>query len=298
LFDLVIVVDWSAAARPATGADSIWFCVHDTASDRLITLRNVATRHAAAIELTEVLRHHPRSRILVGFDFAFGYPEGFVAAAGLAGDHPWLATWDHLGATVTDSVDNRNNRFAVASALNAAISPGVGPFWGVGSATHITTSLSPTKAPGFPHSTATGPLAETRLTERAVFRSGRRPFSVWQLNGAGSVGGQTLTGIPVVRSLRNHPVMAGRAAVWPFDTGLVPDPTADRTDAVIFAEVWPSGIDFDRGRHAVKDAAQVLSLAAYLAHLDRMGGLGALFAPSLAADARDRVVTEEGWILA
>src|SRR5437764_403281 len=75
-------------------------------------------------------------------------------------------------------------------------------------------------------------LAEKRLIDRWMV--GAQPC--WKLAYTGSVGSQSLTGIPVVRALRDDPRWAQRARIWPFETGLaVPD-----TAQIVFAEVWPS----------------------------------------------------------
>lgn len=296
LFDLIVVVDWSASSTPRTGRDSIWTDTFDPLSTTHDT-RNHRTRHLAAAHLLDVVRAGTGGAVLIGFDFPFGYPCGFAAAAGLRGDPAWRATWDHLAAELTDHDDNRNDRFALASALNRAVSAGPGPFWGTGSTRSATEWLRPTKAPGFPHPHRAGALPEMRRTELALRNSGLRPFSVWQLFGNGSVGSQALTGIPVVRSLRQHPDLRDRAVVWPFETGLTTAPTAGRDGAIVFAEVWPSSIPLDTTLHPVRDAAQVIGLAAHLADLDRAGLLAARFRPDLDTDTAAVVVDEEGWVL-
>ena len=306
VFDVIVVVDWSAAARPTTGADSIWFCLHDVSTGATLPPANLFTRDAAVTQLTDLLHARAGERILVGFDFSLGFPQGFARAAGLVGDVAWSATWAHLSAAVHDGPANSNNRFAVASALNAAIGHGAGPFWGCGSVLDITPTLSRTKAPGFPHVVSVGSavggtgmevLAEFRETERNIARRGRRPLSTWQLAGAGSVGGQTLTGIPAANRLRRDPRLAARVMVWPFETGLCADPTNGRADAIVFAEVWPSSIEVDRARHPVKDAAQVIVLAEHLGARVRSGAMAHDFAPQLNRADRAIVVAEEGWIL-
>ena len=87
---------------------------------------------------------------------------------------------------------------------------------------------------------------------------GAQPKSCWQLNGAGAVGGQVLTGIPTVARLRG--ALDGAAQVWPFETGLAaPDA------AVVFAEIYPSLVPLDPAPEEVKDAAQVCATAAHFA---------------------------------
>jgi hypothetical protein len=291
LFDRFVVVDWSANSTPKSGRDSIWSCVFDPRTGRQ-DVENHVTRHQAREHLAALLVADP-GRVLLGFDFPYGFPRGFASAARLGDGRLWAATWEHLAQHLRDEPDNSNNRFDVAAALNAAISEGPGPFWGTPADRHVTPHLQRTKSPGFPHSE----LGEFRATEQAVRETGRYPFSVWQLTGAGSVGSQALTGIPVVRALRHHPRLAYRSVVWPFETGISPDPTSGRGDTIVHAEIWPSARPVDLTVHQVKDAAQVIGLCRHLADLDATGELADAFAPRLDAVTERAVIDEEGWIL-
>jgi hypothetical protein len=300
LFDCIVVVDWSASAVPRSGPDSVWSHVLDAPTGQGRTI-NHPTRQSAADHVREVLVGNP-GRVLVGCDFSYGYPVGFASAAGLVdpscpGRPAWRVTWDHLTAAILDSPDNANNRFAVAASLNAGVGEGPGPFWGTTSVRHVGPTLSRTKAPGFPHVGHTGVLAEHRTAERRLRAGGAHPSSTWQLAGIGSVGSQSLTGIPVVARWRDDPALAGRSVVWPFETGMTTDPTRGGADTIVHAEVWPSSIAVDLTRHDVKDAAQVICLAEHLAALDAAGLLGDSFAPTLSDDELAAVLDEEGWIV-
>ncbi len=112
-----------------------------------------------------------------------------------------------LGRLVDDDARNRNNRFGVASELNARMGAAPGPFWGCPPRA-ASASLTTTKPPP-------GPLAEWRTVESVLRERGHRPFSSWQLLGAGAVGSQSLLGIPMVMRLRER--FGGRLAVWPFE---------------------------------------------------------------------------------
>jgi hypothetical protein len=116
---------------------------------------NPATRGCAEAILRSVLRRSvfERERVLVGFDFAYGYPRGFAAALGLTGT-PWRAVWRYLTNEISDDPrTNINNRFEVAAQLNARLGSHV--FWG---------------RPALPM------LAElSRLRDRVVSRCCRRP---------------------------------------------------------------------------------------------------------------------------
>ena len=107
-----------------------------------------------------------------------------------------------------------------------------------------------------------------------------------------------LLGLPALKRLVSDPRIAGRAAIWPFQTGLqTPDAPA------VIAEVYPSLLRAEvrarRGEDEILDCAQVRVNAEAFARLDTLGGLAPLFAgaPGLTADERRLIETEEAWIL-
>jgi precorrin-8X/cobalt-precorrin-8 methylmutase len=289
LVDVVIVVDWSAAAAPKTGADSIWS--HELGDGRA-ELTNHPTRAAARVHLTDRLQHLVGRRVLVGFDFAFAYPAGFAAAAGLDPTvNAWLAVWQHLAEHIVDDDRNHNNRWEVAASLNERL--GSPHFWGVPTA-RASEHLSRTKPRAFA-------LPEFRRSEHHLHETtGRRPFSAWQLLGAGAVGSQTLMGIPTLHHLRHTDGLSERTRVWPFETGFTADPWSHApTDGIVLAEVWPSAIDsatIDLADHPTKDARQMLTLGQSFMAAAADGSLSAAFdGPT---DPADRAAAaEEGWVL-
>lgn len=294
LFDLVVIVDWSSASIPKRGRDSIWWAALEVATGRLHGPHNHPTRAEACAQLHGWLVRASGQRVLVGFDFPYGYPVGTAMAWGVVPS--WRGVWALLDELVHDDERNRNDRFAVAAELNARVGPGPGPFWGC-PASQAAPRLSVRKAPGFPHRGERAVLAEYRVCELAMRNAGRQVFSEWQLYGAGSVGGQALVGIPWLRRLVVAPDLAPRSEVWPFTTGLVADPTGGRDDVIVHAEIWPGIIELDPSLHPVRDAAQVLGLCRHLAELDRAGLLGGLLAPAVPEEHATAVVTQEGWIL-
>jgi len=134
-------------------------------------------------------------------------------------------------------------------------------------------------------------LAERRLIDEYMI--GAQPC--WKLLGAGSVGGQILTGIPVVRALRDDPRWRHEARIWPFETGLRAQPDG----RLVMAEVYPSLWSVSRNEGEPKDAAQVRTVARFFAERDRAGELAAFFAgdPHLTREERACVETEEAWTL-
>ena len=284
MFDRYVVVDWSARNAPATGADSIW--IADLALDGPAVLSNPATRAGALRELIDTIEDSAHQRLLIGVDGSLGYPVGSAALFGLVGV-PWQAMWQMVAELSSDDARNRNNRFEVASELNRRANSGPGPFWGC-PPRHVGEHLAATKPPGFE-------VDEFRHAERRLRAQGLHPASCWQLLGAGSVGGQTLTLLPIIAELADR--SADRVDVWPFADGLTV-PNVD-PGGVVVVEVWPTlFVDPDRlDRTLVKDAAQVRSVATALRDADRCGDLEAWFRPELSGPEVADVVSEEGWVL-
>ena len=280
-FDVAIAVDWSARSSPASGRDSIWLAIDDGAGP---ATENPSTRRAAEERLGELLDEKllRRARVVLGIDVSLGCPDGTAAAIGLptSGEPPWRSVWTTLEAAIDDDDRNRNNRFDVAAEFNARIrarTGRAGPFWG----------CPPSKAgPDLAATKPRGPVAldEWRFVERSLREIGRRPFSCWQLLGAGAVGSQTLLAIPVFERLRRrHPE---RMRIWPFE------PSDTQPGTITVVEMWPSllqdvDVELASAEQAavamVRDEAQVRAAATWLR------GVGTLRCP-------EGVDTEEGWI--
>lgn len=273
-FDRVIVVDWSAANLPTSAtnrANAVWIGCHDAEGGAEWHHRTRAAAEAQLATLIDTARDRGL-RLLIGFDFAMGYPAGF--AVRLTGVARAEAVWAWLHRAITDGPDNRNNRFEVAARINARFTAGPGPFW-----SHPTGQYHP----GLPYRrtgidyAALG-LAETRAAETAA----RGAKSPWMLFNPGSVGSQSLLGLPMIHRLSQLPGVA----VWPFDA---PD------GPVVLAEVYPSLVAgpvaiLANAEGLPADQAQVRLLASSLYRLSQAERLAPLFdAPP---DAR-----EEGWIL-
>ena len=283
------MVDWSAAATPRKGKDSIWWALlrRKKGMVRMTCRENPSTRHAATERLANVLNKIARDgdRILVGFDFPFGYPTGTAARLGMPG-LPWRHMWQAIADDLDDAPDNSNNRIDVAERLNEKLSGEPFPFWGN---VREEERFYLVRRGRRPHKC--GDLTEWRLCDKRA----KTTSSVWQLAGAGSVGSQVLTGIPRILQLRTDPRLAMISQIWPFETGLCYDPRPQ----IVFAEVYPSLVEPAPERNLVKDAKQVRTIAAHFASLDEAGALGALFEgdPTLSRVERMIIETEEAWIL-
>ena len=272
--DRVAVLDWSAAGRPVVGSNAIWLGI---AGPDGVSAQNLPTRHQAEARLralvTETLA--AGERLLLGADFAFGYPPGFARA--LTGTSAALAVWHWLEQHIEDHPDNSHNLRHVAAAINARFAGG-GPFWGNGARAEV---------PGLPRRRPPLPpgLTAHRPADIAARSSGGTPKSVWQLAGAGAVGAQSLTGLPVLERLRR--AFPKTLAVWPFQP-------ADTS--VVVAEVYPSMLSAEvraaeaaEGAGACRDRVQVTLLASALLRLSQAGTLGEML--------HDRRAGEDGQIL-
>ena len=281
LFDLVVMVDWSAAGKPGPrreSKDQIWLaCGAPRQRSAPVYCR---TRHEAFERLHDLLASHD-GNALIGFDFPHGYPHG----SRLGGGRKAAA---HLAALVEDAPDNRNNRFAVARKLNRALGKPPGPFW-MCPADEAGPTLTVTRPPF-----ADRPFAEYRIVERRLRAQRKYPHSVWKLCGAGSVGSQALLGLPVVHRLLTAPALAPRSRVWPFETGW-----DARLGGIVHAEIWPSLFPLDGQRHPIKDARQVAAVRDALLEEDRRSRLSRWFArPQCLGRSNARIcLEEEGWIL-
>ena len=249
LFDGYVAVDWSANGKPKRGPASLWIAIEGWGATQ--TPENPATRVEAIARLESLLNQATGAgkRLLLGFDFPFGYPAG--TARMLTGRDDWEAVWSRIAEVVEDGPDNSNNRFFAAASLNSAFA-GDGPFW----------NHPPTwKVPGLPRHKPDGWGKNLPPNRRYAESRVRRAQEVWKLFGNGSVGGQALTGIAALERFRRRTDVA----IWPFETlgeGLTH----------VLAEIYPSLIEPAPGPE-VKDARQVRAVAAALGRLDTDGAL-------------------------
>lgn len=271
--DTVIVVDWSATNVPSPAkpsADAIWIAI---AQQGGVAVSYHRTRAAAEVALVDVLDTEAAAgrRVLAGFDFPFGYPQGF--AAKLTGKADVRQVWQWLETHLVDGPENRSNRFELAAGINTAFG-GAGPFWGRPAGLDLP-ALPTRKLVDY---AALG-IAERRAIELRVPRA--QP--VWKLYTTGSVGSQALTGLPMIARLARRT----GCAVWPFDKPDAP---------LVLAEVYPSllatAVTQAVAKGEIKDRAQVRLLAQALLTLSARGELRALLDVPMGP-----AQSEEGWIL-
>ena len=281
MFDTVVIVDWSSASSPSSrspSADSIWIGISGHTHESTHYCRTRAEAEAFLSTLFDAETKAGR-RVLAGFDFAFGYPEGF--ASRLTGHASAHALWNWLEENLTEGPENANDRFSLADRVNARLG-GKGPFWGNGLKTDF---------PHLPRKMHVDLEALNLNRRRRVENGVRSAQEVWKLSGAGSVGGQVLVGLPMIARLARRQ----GCSVWPFDPA---------TGSLVLAEVYPSLIAAQvedtmatakerEIKKPIKDEVQVRLLARALFRLSQTGGLAALLQEIPDWPGR----RDEGWIL-
>ena len=208
LFDFYIMVDWSGATRRrGMRADTIWIAYGGIETENPTTVSPFSPTEAIDI-VHSVLDQQSRKmlRVLLCFDFAYGFPRDFSTALQTATGKtdaalPWLAAWQYLSEAIKDDEGsvlhrkptNRSNRFDVANTINSLLSlspEAAGPFWCA--SPEEAYLYIPQSRPHQPFQTGQGFLIQSlRFTDQRA-RSGT-PF---RLFGTASVGSQSLTGIP------------------------------------------------------------------------------------------------------
>ncbi|MEO1749278.1 MAG: molybdopterin molybdenumtransferase MoeA, partial [Pseudomonadota bacterium] len=266
-FDSFAIVDWSGGndTGPRPRKDAIWLgLVQDGYELQPQYIRNRIEAEQVLSALIEQELNANR-RLLIGFDFPFGFPAGF--ARELTGKDDPFAVWEWLEKHLEDA-PKTNNRFDLAGQINALF-PGIGPFWFNGLSREI--DQLPRKDIRNGHG-----MPEKRAAEAMT----KGAFTCWQMGGAGAVGGQVLTGLPILSRLRR--AFSDQIAIWPFEP---------LTKPVAIVEIWPSLINpvvkDAEAKDELRDAAQVRLMARAVSCLSTTDMKAML----------DVVAPEEGWIM-
>ena len=272
LFNGYVAVDWSSSIKPVYGKDSIWIAICNAHGEP--RLENPGTRQEAMDIIGTLLDAAEREsrRLIFGFDFPFGYPEG--TAQILTHQTGWQAVWKRIGQVIEDNHDNTNNRFEAAAMLNDCFQ-GEGPFWGLPNGWEVQGLLRTKPRYGWGQN----------LPPRLRYAEGLVPraHEVWKLYYSGCVGSQALTGIARLQELRRDRI---DVQVWPFET-------LGQGKSHVLAEIYPSLIGHCPN-HSVRDAGQVETAAVAFRALDRKKQLVQYLAAPNGMPARVRL--EEGAI--
>jgi precorrin-8X/cobalt-precorrin-8 methylmutase len=312
LFDFYTMVDWSGgAARRGGRSDTIWIAHGPETADAPLT-HSPHSRTEAIGFIHSLLADELslKRRVLLSFDFAYGYPVDFGAALQAATGKsdrklPWIAVWQYLSEQIKDDEgtalgakpNNQSNRFEAANRVNALLSTGpeaAGPFWCA--SPQSACEYIPQKRPPEPFLTAQGyAVRGLRLTDKLA-RSG----SPFRLFGTASVGSQSLTGIARLYQLRNDPKLATVSAVWPFETGWASKARwLPKHVSLLHAEIYPSVRD--PLPDEIRDRGQVRAMWQWARDLDRENLLWREFCRPIEVQTGSKedlaIQLTEGWIL-
>lgn len=260
------MVDWSAGndagAKPRKDAIWVGMASRNREGEPVYCRNRTIAFDVLCGLIGEACDRH--ERVLIAFDFPFGYPRGFAAT--VTGSDDPLRLWEFFADSLEDT-PRSNTRFELAARLNRRL-PGVGPFWFNGRKADIP------DLPRLGRARHGHGMAERRIVEAKA----KGTFSCWQMGGAGAVGGQVMTGIAVLEKLRRR--YPGQISVWPLEP---------LENPVVFVETWPGLISdvVAAEADAIRDRAQVRLMARALARLphDTLSAMLDVDAP------------EEGWIL-
>jgi len=295
-FDHFLSIDWSSRAKPSPAKptkDAIWVG-EGTATGR-VTVKYFRTRQACMEYVERRLARMLKAgkRVLVGWDFVFGYPKGLAKALKIKKKPAWKRIWKLINRLIIDDTDKTNNRFTVGAELNRRISVGSGPFWGV-PVGQSGIFLGSKKDFSYPVVNKHVVLKERRLVEERVPKM--QPG--WKLAYAGSVGSQALLGLPRLYQLCTDAAKKKQAkhVVWPFETGF--DQKIPKGACALHAEIYPSMISL-KGKDKITDRAQMKAYVRWLQEEQKHGRLnGWLAGPDdLSKKQRKRVLRHEGWVL-
>lgn len=167
-----IAVDWSGAVRGVRR--KLWLA--EVRAGKLVRVECGRDREELITHLIDVARDD--RALVVGFDFAFSFPE-------------WFLRWRGIG-------DARGLWSLAARHGDEWLAECAYPFWGK-------------KSKRKPSSEATPSLYRRTESEHLPVR-GIAPKSVFQIGGAGAVGTGSLRGMPWLARLQDEGF-----AIWPFD---------------------------------------------------------------------------------
>ena len=168
-----VAVDWSGSIDESDQLAHIW--VAEAEQNNLVRLRNGFTRdEVVACLIQETI---PRGAVVIGFDFAFSFPQWYQQHHTLDGARD---LWDLAG---------REGENWLAGQM--------WPFWG---------------RPGPYQQRPENLTTHCRFRQTDKDHVAFQPKSVFQIYGAGAVGTGTIRGVPALAHLN-----AAGAAIWPFD---------------------------------------------------------------------------------
>ena len=281
LFDVYIAVDFSGSKDAGRQKSSIAVAeAHRGTTPE--TIKDRFSRFEVVLFVLQRLLHHNSKgkRVLCGFDFSYSFPKGFWHT--LTGQ-PEI--WSNMTSCLVNGIANlppitekpEPNAREWAGLANKKLAYGLGtgkgPFWGPGS--------TQSTDPKFPFSKVD--FNEYRLTEKR----GSGLKSIFKIGGNGTVGLQSLCGIPYLFQIQTTCVQQKVPLhCWPFD-GWEPEGSTH-----CLVEWYPSL--YNKGEKSHEQDA--LACVNWAMGMDDQEKLQDHFVPDLSDDEKAQAMIE-GWVL-
>lgn len=280
-FDAFIAIDFSGSKHPYLQRKYIAFAETDHGLTNPI-VKTGFTRSNTISFLVERLGYHNMqgNRILLGFDFCYSFPAGFWAALTNSQEN-----WAKVTKGIAEGVSGlpaiieepqSNARLWADSAnknITESLSSPSGPFWGA--------NFSQAKDPRF-FSRCIPPFQQYRLVEYRL--PGCK--SIFKIGGQGSVGLQSLCGIPLLERLQSLCLERGIPLhAWPFEGW---NPTKNNVLVEWYPAIHNAGLKSDKN-----DAVACVEWAK---SEDAQGTLTRYFHPDLSLTEKTQAEFE-GWVL-
>lgn len=282
LFDVYIAIDFSGSKDTVRQRHGIAVAETEQGSSPHVRANEFTRFEAVWYLLQRILHHNSKGkRVLCGFDFQYSFPEGFwYALTGLT------EIWGDIVRGMAEGVPGlpavvekpESNARRWAELANKKISGGhlgvkVGPFWGPNHSQSIN--------PEFPFSKVA--FNEYRLTEKRG--PGFKP--IFKVGGQGSVGLQSLCGMPYLFQIRTTCLQQKVGFhCWPFE-GWGPEGSKH------FMVEWYPAL-YNQGQKS--DENDALACVEWAKEVDDRGELLTYLTPSL-SDAEKARAAIEGWVL-
>ena len=281
IFDVYIAIDFSGSQSLHSQKQHIAYAEMDSNVQKPIV--DTGYSRLSVIEyLLERLKYYneKQKRVLLGFDFSYSFPKGFWSTLTNT-DETWEVMLRGMAEGLKDIPpiieEPGSNARKWAETANEIIirklKTNYGPFWGP--------NFIQSKDPKFFVHQAL-PFSEYRLVEQNVTRC--KP--IFKIGGHGTVGLQSLCGIPLLHSLKSRCLTENISLhSWPFDGW-------DILEGNMLVEWYPA--IYNTGKKSDIDDAKVC--VEWARSMDNQGLLKPYFHPILSEKGKIQA-RFEGWIL-
>jgi hypothetical protein len=280
-FDAFIAIDFSGSKHSYLQKKHIVFAEteHKLAST---AIKSGFTRFTVILHLMERLQYHTkkRNRVLLGFDFCYSFPRGLwysltntreVWGAMIKG---MAEGFSGLPPIIEEPLSNARLWAELANKkITQSLNCPSGPFWGA--------NFIQARNPKF-FGRSDLPFSEYRIVEKRLPRC----KSVFKIGGQGSVGLQSLCGMPLLARLQSLCLQEGTPLhAWPFEGW-------DFEKKNVLVEWYPAIYNINRK----SDENDAIACVEWAKSADAQGSLTRYFHPDLSATEKAQAEFE-GWIL-